>query len=241
MDNIKLISQTMPVEEMSHLINSDNLISYCARVSNPENQENFKTAEKLLIYCMSKSHWSIFEMVDLTFEITTTRDISRQILRHGKGFSFQEFSSRYAEITSDLNYKECRIQDEKNKQNSLSVPNTSILTEWWNLTQEEVWNTCKKMYNESLDKKIAKEQARSLLPEGLVSTKLYMKGSLRSWIHYCLVRCHPGTQKEHREIAISIWEKLRKEFSWLSKINIEKLAIKYQENFEKELKEMLNS
>ena len=173
-------------------------VAYCARVSNPGNQENKETSEKLLAYLIKHKHWSPFEMVSICLEIKTTRDIARQILRH-RSFSFQEFSQRYAKATG-FTTREAREQDTKNRQNSTNSDNHDILN-WFHYQQMRLLKLSKEIYDESLEKNIAKEQARSILPEGLTESTLYMNGTLRSWIHYIDLRSGNGTQKEHMEIA----------------------------------------
>ena len=186
------------------------LISYCARVSNPKNQVNNETASKLLSYCKRNSHWSIFEMVDATIEISCARDIGRQILRH-RSFSFQEFSQRYAEAEK-FTWREPRLQDVKNRQNSIEDVDRDIIDTWQNI-QTDSLTQAKKNYKWAWNMGIAKEVARTILPEGLTMSTMYMKGSLRSWIHYCDLRMGNGTQKEHRLIANSCWKILENEFS----------------------------
>lgn len=178
-------------------------VAFCARVSNPSNQSNTETSEKLVRYLIKNQHWSPLEMVSLCLEITTTRDIARQILRH-RSFSFQEFSQRYADPTKDLNFvpKEARLQDTKNRQNSIDTDNQS-LKDNWQMYQQEIANITKKAYNWAIDHGIAKEQARAVLPEGMMESRLYMAGTLRSWIHYIQLRSGNGTQKEHREVALA--------------------------------------
>ena len=176
----------------------ENAVAYCARVSNPSNQANNETAPKLLKYLMKNKHWSPFEMANVCMEIETTRDIARQILRH-RSFSFQEFSQRYAEAT-EFAIRECRMQDTKNRQNSL-VTEDQYLKHWWNAAQLRVQDEAELVYKQALSKGIAKEQARALLPEGLTMSKMYMNGTLRSWLHYVEIRCDEATQKEHREVA----------------------------------------
>lgn len=197
-------------------LDGEDIISYCARVSNPKNQENFDTAPKLLKYLMNNSHWSPMEMVSITLEIETTRDIGRQILRH-RSFSFQEFSQRYAEklerFPSD-DYRECRLQDTKNRQNSIDT-NDDMLAANWLAAQIKVENAAKAAYEWALANGIAKEQARVVLPEGLTMSRMYMAGTLRSWIHYCELRRGNGTQKEHRDIAEKCWKILQNEFPFL--------------------------
>lgn len=178
--------------------NGEELVAYMARVSNPENQNNPATAPKLLKYLIKNKHWSPFEMVHLCMEIETTRDIARQILRH-RSFSFQEFSQRYA-VATGFSIRECRMQDEKNRQNSLP-PSDYLVEDWWAAAQNRVKAEAQLMYEAALKRGIAKEQARALLPEGLTVSKMYMAGSLRSWLHYCDIRCDAATQKEHREVA----------------------------------------
>ena len=173
-------------------------VAYCARVSNPENQNNHETAPKLLKYLMKHKHWSPFEMANVCMEIETTRDIARQILRH-RSFSFQEFSQRYASVNS-FAIRECRMQDTKNRQNSLTTDDAQ-LQNWWELAQKRVKDDAELMYHAALAKGIAKEQARALLPEGMAVSRMYMNGTLRSWLHYIEVRTDPSTQKEHRDVA----------------------------------------
>ena len=182
---------------------ASDLIAYTARVSNPANQNNTETAPRLLRYLIREQHWSPFEMVHMTLEIKTTRDIARQILRH-RSFSFQEFSQRYAEAT-EFETREARLQDQKNRQNSIEVDDGD-LNEWWQIQQKKVQGQAELAYKDALTKGIAKEQARALLPEGLTQSTLYMGGSRRSWIHYCDLRRGNGTQKEHAEIAEKCWE-----------------------------------
>ena len=173
-------------------------VAYCARVSNPENQHNHETAGKLLKYLVKHKHWSPFEMANVCMEIETTRDIARQILRH-RSFSFQEFSQRYA-VVNEFNFRECRLQDNKNRQNSLNSDDPE-LDNWWRAAQLRVQQDAQLMYTAALDKGIAKEQARALLPEGMAVSRMYMNGTLRSWLHYIEVRTDPSTQKEHRDVA----------------------------------------
>jgi thymidylate synthase (FAD) len=177
-------------------------IAYCARVSNPSNQDNTDTAEKLVRYLIKNQHWSPLEMVSVCLEIDTTRDIARQILRH-RSFSFQEFSQRYADA-SQLGFetREARLQDNKNRQNSIKNENQA-LEAWWENYQLIVQRTAQDAYQFALDKGIAKEQARSVLPEGMTKSRMYMNGTLRSWVHYIQLRSANGTQKEHQEIAIA--------------------------------------
>jgi thymidylate synthase (FAD) len=176
----------------------ENLIAYMARVSNPENQDNKDTAPKLLKYLIDNKHWSPFEMVNVCMEIETTRDIARQMLRH-RSFSFQEFSQRYA-IASEAEFSKPRLQDWKNRQNSIEVEDKELYRYWWSL-QQTVLSTSLDAYHQALDNGIAKEVARKVLPEGIMLSKLYMNGTLRSWLHYLDIRCDKATQKEHRDIA----------------------------------------
>ena len=187
--------------------NGEDLVAFMARVSNPENQDNKETAAKLVKYLVKNKHWSPLDMVDMCVEIETTRDIARQILRH-RSFYFQEFSQRYAAV-SNFEFSEVRMQDETNRQNSLETDDTYIKN-WWNAAQLRVQSEAELMYNQALKKGIAKEQARKLLPEGLTMSKMYMKGTLRNWIHYIDVRSDPSTQKEHREVALLVKEQLLK-------------------------------
>jgi len=177
------------------------LVAYCARVSNPSNQNNSETSAKLIKYLIKHQHWSPLEMVSACMEIETTRDIARQILRH-RSFSFQEFSQRYADPTKDLEFvtREARLQDEKNRQNSVEVDDPKLQQEWDTL-QEMVIEDARAAYQWAISKGIAKEQARSVLPEGLTMSRMYMNGTLRSWVHYIELRSANGTQKEHQEIA----------------------------------------
>jgi thymidylate synthase (FAD) len=191
----------------------DEFVAYVARVSNPSNQSNSLTATKLLKYLAKNKHWSPFEMVNVVMEINTTRDIARQILRH-RSFFFQEFSQRYADPTSDLGFtiREARLQDTKNRQNSIEIGIDGWVDDrgkdkidTWNIMQELALNASKDAYKWAIENGIAKEQARAVLPEGLTNSRLYMNGTLRSWVHYCQLRMSNGTQKEHREIATDVW------------------------------------
>ena len=204
---VRLISVTKPVIE--DLNTPEELVAYTARVSNPGNQLNNETAHKLLRYCIKHAHWSIFEMVDATIEIECPRDIGRQILRH-RTFTFQEFSQRYAEA-QEYTWREPRLQDEKNRQNSISGVDHDTQRLWQDI-QTDVLILAKKHYKWALDNGIAKEVARTILPEGLTMSRMYMKGSLRSWIHYCDLRSANGTQKEHMLIAKSCWDLIANEF-----------------------------
>lgn len=196
----------------------DEFIAYVARVSNPSNQNNTLTASKLLKYLAKHKHWSPFEMVNVVMEINTTRDIARQILRH-RSFYFQEFSQRYADPTKDLGFetREARIQDEKNRQNSIEYDNPELQTAWQK-KQEEVIANSQEAYNWAIRRGIAKEQARAVLPEGLTSSRIYMNGTLRSWVHYCQIRTEVGTQKEHRIVAMNAWLEIIKVFPSLREV-----------------------
>lgn len=200
---VKLISYSKPSRELINdgLYDVQELIAFCARVSNPSNQFNTETSEKLIKYLVKHQHWSPLEMVSACLEVTTTRDIARQILRH-RSFSFQEFSQRYADPTKDLDFvlREARLQDTKNRQNSIETSDAELQA-WWNAKQQFIINYVKETYTEALDKGIAKEQARAILPEGLTASRMYMNGTLRSWIHFIQVRSGNGTQKEHMEVA----------------------------------------
>ena len=187
----------------------EDLIAYMARVSAPENQGNKETAHKLVKYLIKHKHWSPLEMVNVCMEIETTRDIARQILRH-RSFSFQEFSQRYA-VATDFELSEARLQDNKNRQNSLATDDAEIQN-WWNAAQLRVQSDAELMYQSALKMGIAKEQARKLLPEGLTMSKMYMNGTLRSWLHYVDIRCDAATQKEHREVALKCRDELTKLF-----------------------------
>lgn len=201
--NVKLIGYTQPVKDaFIGLDDVQDLIAYCARVSNPSNQLNQETAPKLLNYLAKHKHWSPFEMASATLEIETTRDIARQMLRH-RSFSFQEFSQRYAdpkEFGDSFVVREARLQDEKNRQNSIDTDDYR-LQQYWKQEQEKVIRTAKKAYEWAIKNGIAKEQARAVLPEGNTKSRLYMQGTIRSWIHYIELRSANGTQKEHMDIA----------------------------------------
>jgi len=208
----RLISYSKPPEELYVGNDLQELIAYTARVSNPSNQDNTETSEKLLRYLIREKHWSPFEMASACLEVTTTRDIARQLLRH-RSFSFQEFSQRYADPTKDLKFqlKDARLQDTKNRQNSLDVEDAELQLEWMQ-QQAEVVNTAKKSYNWAIENNIAKEQARAVLPEGIMESRLYVNGTIRSWIHYIGLRSGHGTQKEHIELARSCAESLEPVF-----------------------------
>lgn len=201
--NVRMISYSKPSREMydEGLLDVQELVAFCARVSNPSNQFNTDTSEKLIKYLIKHQHWSPLEMVSACLEIETTRDIARQILRH-RSFSFQEFSQRYADPTKDLSFvlREARLQDTKNRQNSVENNNLALAA-WWEERQKRVIEEAKNAYEWAITNGIAKEQARSVLPEGLTVSRLYMNGTLRSWIHFIELRSANGTQKEHQEVA----------------------------------------
>lgn len=198
--NVRLIAITHPV--IPECTAAGDLLAYCARVSNPANQANTETAPRLLSYLVRKAHWSPFEMASMTVEIRTTRAIAHQILRH-RSFSFQEFSQRYAEVASEPIYSEARLQDATNRQASHETDDQALQT-WWHFTQENLGRATASMYKEALERGIAKEVARNVLPEGMTESVLYMAGTIRSFIHYCQLRCEAGTQKEHRDVALNI-------------------------------------
>jgi thymidylate synthase (FAD) len=219
MSEVKLVAKTIPcgIEGVS---TGEEFIAYAARVSNPGNQINNETAPKLLRYLAKHKHWSPFEQVSLTFEIKTTRDIGRQILRH-RSFTFQEFSQRYAAVTDQFEFREARMQDNKNRQNSIALSDALsdvAKRKEWIRFQEEVAEISRSRYDKALAMGIAKEQARALLPEGMTKSTMYMTGTLRSFIHYCELRGANGTQKEHMEIANRIWMIIVKEFPSLSSV-----------------------
>ena len=197
---VKLVSYSKPVLE--GLDTPTDLVAFCARVSNPSNQMNSDTAEKLIKYLINNQHWSPLEMASMCLEIETTRDIARQILRH-RSFSFQEFSQRYADPTKDLEFvtRQARLQDPKNRQNSIETTDYMLQYEW-DTRQQQILSMVKANYKWAIDNGIAKEQARAILPEGLTMSRMYMNGTLRSWIHYIQLRSANGTQKEHRDIAL---------------------------------------
>lgn len=208
MSSVKLVAVTVP--RVENVKTAEEFIAYAARVSNPTAQINNETAPKLLKYLITNKHWSPFEMVHVCMEIKTTRDIGRQILRH-RSFSFQEFSQRYAAVVDSFEIREARLQDTKNRQNSIEIEDANIQKAWETM-QNDVAQICSSHYKNALNMGIAKEQARAVLPEGMTKSTMYMSGTLRSWIHYCELRMTHGTQKEHREIAIASWEEIKKEF-----------------------------
>ena len=206
---VKLIGVTTPFAGHN---SAEDMIVYMARVSNPSNQDMTRGDEKLIRYLIKNQHWSPFEMVNVVMEISTTRDIARQILRH-RSFSFQEFSQRYADPTKDLGFdlREARLQDTKNRQNSIETEDSELRSEWM-IKQMNVISEAKYAYEWAIENGIAKEQARAVLPEGNTQSRMYMNGSLRSWIHYCQLRMANGTQKEHMEVAKECWEIIRDKF-----------------------------
>jgi thymidylate synthase (FAD) len=198
---VTLVSSSTPSTELQAqgIVNCQELVAYCARVSNPSNQTNTETSEKLIRYLIKHAHWSPLEMVSACLEIETTRDIARQILRH-RSFSFQEFSQRYAVADVEFVNREARLQDTANRQNSIETQDEA-LKRHWDLQQKQVQDYARSAYQWALARGIAKEQARAVLPEGMTASRLYMQGTLRSWLHYIELRSGPETQKEHREVA----------------------------------------
>jgi len=223
--NVKLVSYSQPTDQFQKngIENAEDLVAFCARVSNPTNQYNTETSEKLIKYLIANKHWSPLEMVSACIEIETTRDIARQLLRH-RSFSFQEFSQRYADPTKDLDFilRECRLQDTKNRQNSIEISGLTLkeqqLIEEWNRKQEDVVREAEHAYQWAIDNGIAKEQARVVLPEGLTVSRLYVNGTLRSWIHYIQLRSANGTQKEHIELAKACAEVISKVFPLINNL-----------------------
>lgn len=217
---VKLVSQSLPSAEMlgNDIINCQDLIAFCARVSNPSNQLNKDTNEKLIKYLIKHKHWSPLEMVSACIEITTTRDIARQILRH-RSFAFQEFSQRYADPTKDLGFvlRDSRLQDTKNRQNSIESDDGDLLIEWFD-QQQKVIDAAKDAYKWAIDHGIAKEQARAVLPEGNTESRMYMNGTLRSWVHYIELRSGNGTQKEHMDIAVACAKEIAKIFPMINEL-----------------------
>lgn len=211
--HVRLISYSQPPEGKQSL---QDLVAYCARVSNPTNQNNTETNERLIKYLIDHQHWSPLEMVNVCLEIETTRDIARQILRH-RSFSFQEFSQRYAVTDLDFIQREARLQDLKNRQNSVETTDEEIKTVW-NTMQNELSEKVKYAYEWALEHGIAKEQARVVLPEGMTKSKLYMNGSLRCWVHYIQLRSANGTQKEHREVAIACAKEIASIFPMINSL-----------------------
>ena len=204
--NVKLVSYSKPADEFlkEGLENVQDLIAFCAKVSNPTAQINKETSERLIKYLIKHQHWSPLEMANAVLEIDTTRDIAHQIVRH-RSFAFQEFSQRYADPAEQgeiFEYSEARLQDQKNRQNSISTDDQDLQL-WWDMQQKHIAEVAKVIYENAIDKGIAKEQARKVLPEGITKTRLYMNGTIRSWVHYIELRSANGTQKEHMDIAIA--------------------------------------
>ena len=202
---VRLIGYTQPSDEFKEQFKDiKDLVAFCARVSNPSNQMNSETSEKLINYLLKHKHFSPFEMASLTVEVETTRDIARQLLRH-RSFTFQEFSQRYADPTTDLSFvtRQARLQDQNNRQNSIETDNPHLQASW-DAYQQSVIDAAKQAYSWAVNNGIAKEQARAVLPEGNIASRLYVNGTIRSWIHFIEVRTDPSTQKEHRELAFEI-------------------------------------
>lgn len=210
---VRMVGVTVPTLE--EIPDSEGLVSYTARVSNEGNQTNFDTAAGLLRYCMRENHVSVFEMANIVMEIEAPRDIARQILRH-RSFSFQEFSQRYAEATN-FTTRECRLQDEKNRQNSIESEDHD-LNAWWEDEQLYILGEIESLYKQALKNGIAKEVARCILPEGLTMSKMYMNGTVRSWIHYCQLREKNGTQLEHQDVAVKAKQEILSKFPFLSEV-----------------------
>jgi thymidylate synthase (FAD) len=223
---VKIISYSKPVldaidtSDMNDTNTIQDLVAYCARVSNPDNQNNKQTNEKLIKYLIKNHHWSPLEMVNVCLEIETTRDICRQILRH-RSFSFQEFSQRYAEAKLGYKTKEARTQDVNNRQNSIAISNDEdnlLLKESWQQKQIDIINMSNETYQWALSNGIAKEQARAVLPEGMTISRMYMNGTLRSWVHYLQLRTGNGTQKEHQEVALECAQEIAKIFPMITEL-----------------------
>jgi thymidylate synthase (FAD) len=220
---VKLISHSTP-DNIIGVADAQELIAYCARVSNPSNQNNKETSDKLIKYLIKHQHWSPLEMVSACLEIETTRDIARQILRH-RSFSFQEFSQRYADPTKDLSFetRDARLQDKDNRQNSVELDNNDEthrrLNENFRMKQMLVWRQAQDTYEWAIENGIAKEQARAVLPEGMTVSRLYMNGTLRSWVHYISLRSANGTQKEHQDIARACAHEISKIFPLMTDIS----------------------
>lgn len=221
---VSVVAVTKPTYKdpiTGYIVDINEFVAFVARVSNPSNQNNHLTANKLLKYLAKHKHWSPFEMANVVMEIETTRDIARQILRH-RSFAFQEFSQRYADPTKDLGFesREARLQDMKNRQNSIESDD-EMLAGKWQIQQDYVRHSAITAYTWAIENGIAKEQARAVLPEGLTVSRMYMNGTLRSWIHYCQLRMGPETQKEHREVAQACWDEIIKIFPALSEIVVD--------------------
>lgn len=213
-NKVRVIGVTQPV--VDEIPDSEGILSYAARVSNPSNQDNFETAGKLLQYCVKHKHYSVFETCNIVMEIETPRDIARQILRH-RSFSFQEFSQRYAQSTNFIT-RECRLQDEKNRQNSLECFDEDT-AHVWKVMQDEVLAVVEKNYQHAIDIGIAKEVARTILPEGLTMSRMYMNGTVRSWLHFINVRDDEGTaQKEAVDVARKAKEQILQHFPFLEEL-----------------------
>ena len=233
MSEVNLIGITKP-SAYTECTTANELVAWAARVSNPSNQNNIATAPKLVQYLIRNQHWSPLEMVHVSMEIKTTRDIARQILRH-RSFSFQEYSQRYADPTKDLGFvrREARLQDAKNRQNSVELgPDENRLAEEWNVVQQSAINAAQFAYQWAIDRGIAKEQARAVLPEGNTESVMIMSGSLHSWVHYCQLRMDKATQKEHRIVAEQCWEIIGQHFPDVIKALDD---IKAWEDFERKL------
>ena len=216
---VRVVGVTQPV--LDFIPDSEGILSYAARVSSPHNQGNFDTAAKLLKYCVEHKHYSVFETANITMEVEAPRDIARQLLRH-RSFTFQEFSQRYAEST-DFITRECRLQDHKNRQNSLDMDTDNddehnLTSHWWDSAQADVLDRVNEIYKEALEKGIAKEVARVILPEGLTMSKLYVNGTVRSWLHYCDLRDGNGTQREHEDLAKKCKVEVLKHFPFLENV-----------------------
>ena len=220
---VTLVSSSQPSAELAAqgIVNAQELVAFCARVSNPANQLNTDTSEKLIRYLIRHQHWSPLEMVSACIEITTTRDIARQILRH-RSFSFQEFSQRYADPTKDLGFvtRDARLQDTENRQNSIEVGDQLLQNEWYRAQQRVIY-AAKREYEWAIANGIAKEQARAVLPEGLTESRLYMNGTLRSWIHFIELRSANGTQREHQEVAVACAKVIAKIFPMATELVLE--------------------
>ena len=222
---VKLISFSQPTADFKEegLDNVQDLVAFCARVSNPSNQMNTDSSQKLIKYLIKHQHWSPLEMVSACIEIETTRDIARQILRH-RSFSFQEFSQRYADPVKDLSFeiRDARLQDTVNRQNSIpldfSNPDHREIARVWQESQQEIIRLATSAYRQAISMGIAKEQARAVLPEGLITSRMYVSGTLRSWIHYIALRRDNGTQLEHREIAVACAEVISKIFTLINEL-----------------------
>lgn len=208
MSKVTLVGLTKP-SAYTGCNTAEELVAYCARVSNPANQANHQTGPKLVRHLLEEGHWSPLEMVNINMEVETTRDIARQILRH-RSFSFQEFSQRYAKATN-FELREARLQDKKNRQNSIATEDVALKEEW-SMRQAKLLQSVEEDYNWALSMGIAKEQARAILPEGMTASTLYMNGTLRSWVHFCMLRMGNGTQREHMEVAKQCWEIIKQHF-----------------------------